>query len=289
MENSTIINPSEQLLVSVNLSTELEPLVLTEPQLSCPVIHTLAPKMYIREVHLPKGAFILGNYHTTLHQNIMLKGELDLIHEDGSATRIVAPYMCTGSIGRKMAFIIEDTVWLNLFSVEDEEQDIEVLEARFMDRSEAFLQARDSAKVTPLEDIEDFSYFLECFQLDRETVQAIPEDTSDLIKLPYGSYKFKIADSTIAGKGVFATANIASGELIGASRIGNKRTSLGRYLNHAKEPNATMIRVGEDILLIATKELLGCFGGLDGEEITVNYADVLQVTHLANAVSEDLK
>lgn len=289
MESLNLANSEEVVNLPINLSTELEPLVLTEPQLSCPVIHTLAPKMYIREVHLPKGAFIVGNYHTTLHQNIMLKGELDLVHEDGSSTRIVAPYMCTGGIGRKMAFIHEDTVWLNLFSVEDEEQDIETLEARFMDRTDDFMQARAMAKITPLEDIEDFNYFLECFQLDRATVQAISEDTTDLIKLPYGSYKFKIGESAIAGKGVFATANIANGELIGASRIGNKRTSLGRYLNHAKEPNATMVRVGEDILLIATKELLGCFGGLDGEEITVNYADVLQVTHLANAVSEDLK
>jgi hypothetical protein len=281
------VSDKELFSEEVKLSTVLEPLLLEEDQTYCPVVHTFAPNLYIREVHLPAGSFVVGHYHTTLHQNIMLKGVMDLVHEDGSADRLTAPFMCTGQVGRKMAYIFEDVVWLNIFAVEDEEQDVEVLESRLMDRSTDFLNKRQNISEEVLTNRLDFVNVLTKYNLSREEVQAISENTADLIPLPYGSYKFKVSDSPIAGKGIFATATIVEGEVIGAARIKDRRTSLGRYLNHAEVPNAEMHLIGDTILLTALRGISGCFGGRDGEEITVNYADVIELNRKIAEVNID--
>jgi hypothetical protein len=95
---------------------------------------------------------------------------------------------------------------------------------------------------------------------------------SDHVKLPFGSYKFAIFDSKIQGKGLFASANIEEGEVIGVARIGNCRTPIGRFTNHSKTPNAyPRLNSQGGIDLVAKTCIMGSRGGLDGEEITVDY------------------
>ena len=91
--------------------------------------------------------------------------------------------------------------------------------------------------------------------------------------LPTGSWKVKTGSSVIEGKGLFATADIAAGELIAPARISGKRTIAGRYTNHAAAPNAEFQAAFPygDINLVALRTIEGCRGGYDGEEITIDY------------------
>ena len=85
-----------------------------------------------------------------------------------------------------------------------------------------------------------------------------------------------VADSKIEGKGLFATGNFEPNEVIAPARLGGKRTPAGRYTNHAKNANAMMVlRDNGDIDLVASASINGCKGGNLGEEITVNYDQVI--------------
>jgi SET domain-containing protein len=97
-----------------------------------------------------------------------------------------------------------------------------------------------------------------------------------MTRLPYGGYKVKVAPSSIEGLGLFATADISPDEVIAPGRIDGMRTIAGRYTNHAKNPNARAVkRPGGNIDLVAVNAIRGCMGGLDGEEITVDYRQVV--------------
>jgi SET domain-containing protein len=77
---------------------------------------------------------------------------------------------------------------------------------------------------------------------------------------------------------MIATADIAAGEPVAPARRGGKRTPAGRYTNHGAHPNAAMMMLENgDIDLVAIKAIGGCLGGMDGEEITVDYGETLKL------------
>jgi len=102
------------------------------------------------------------------------------------------------------------------------------------------------------------------------TMRALTENSNDQIGMPKGFVpKFEIGPSQIEGKGVICSAPIKRGEIIGPSRIGDKRTPLGRFANHSRHPNAVMQPAANgNVNLIASKQIHV------GEEITVDYRQV---------------
>ena len=121
---------------------------------------------------------------------------------------------------------------------------------------------------------EDYALLLKERNMTEDQAQAIVTNPIDLIPLPLGQYKFTFSDSPIHGKGVFAVANIAKGEVIGPARIEGNRTPIGRYTNHSPNPNAfPMLVENGTIVLVANTNIHGSSGGVKGDEITVNYRD----------------
>jgi len=264
---------TESEIVSLDVQ-RLEKVMLAEEQVDCAVIHRFSPGVYIREVHIPAGTVAVGHYQKTRHLNIFLQGSVTMFNEDGSRTDLTAPMIFTGEPGRKVGHIHEDLVWLNVYPTE--ETDIEILEGIYLDKSEAFLQS--IPEINRVADIDDFNSAIDEIGIEMNTVKAQVEDELDQIPMPEGSYKFLISGSSIHGKGVFASAPIVEGELIGAARVDGMRTPIGRFTNHAKQPNAEMIRQGDDIYLSALRDIQGCKGGLNGEEITTDYRNNIMIT-----------
>lgn len=254
----------------------LEKKMIELPQVDCPVVHSFGPGVYLREVFLAKGTFAIGHHHNFEHQNILLKGHITLFNDDGSKTELKAPYMYVAKPGRKVAYVHEDVVWLNVFGTN--ETDIEKLEALLLTKSEGFKENQKLlskvALLTNTANRKDYEAFLKEFNLTEEQARSMSENTEDMCELPFGGYKIKVGQSMIEGSGLFATADIAENELICPARINLKRTIAGRYTNHSVTPNAKFVRNHQnDIDLIATQKINGCKGGLDGEEITVNYRE----------------
>lgn len=116
----------------------LEKEMLKYEQLDCNLIHYFAPGIYMREVTMPAGALVIGHYHKTSNINLCLKGQLDLIGEGGEVITITAPFIAMSKPGRKIAYIIEDTVWVNIFNIN--ETDLDKIEEKLFLKSEAYIE-----------------------------------------------------------------------------------------------------------------------------------------------------
>jgi hypothetical protein len=272
---------NKQLISNSKNAEAIESEFLKLPQEPCPVTHRFGPGIYMREVFLPAGSIVIGHHHNFEHMNIFLKGKITFFKDDGAAVEMTAPMTLMGKPGRKIAYIHEDSIWVNVFSTT--ETNVEKLEAHFLTKSEVFrndlLERQKIGLLTTAVDKKDFSLAMKEYGWTEEKVRQISEDTSDMIDLPYGNYKIKTGPSKIEGTGLFATADIEASEIIAPARIMGKRTIAGRYTNHSLFPNARMVRGKDsDIDLVATKKISGCHGGQDGEEITINYRESLQLT-----------
>ena len=152
---------------------------------------------------------------------------------------------------------------MNIFPTD--ERDVEKLEASYLEdgppEDERTMIAHDG------------SYEAMCAEIGftPQAVREASERADDLIDWPIGEYKVKIGRSRIEGRGLIATADIKRGEIICHARVGNKRTPAGRYTNHSATPNAEMFVMAGNVYIAALRDIEGCRGGMDGEEVTVSY------------------
>lgn len=271
-------NSALSRVVTPEMIERVEGAALKLPQVECPLTHTFGPGIYMREVVIPAGSFVIGHHHNYEHTNIMLCGHATSINDDGSTTDFVAPMMYIGKPGRKVLYVHSDTVWLNVFATD--ETDVEALEARLLTKSDTWLANAAVEKTVNLlmleSDRTDYYKAISEFGLSHEDAHAIATDESDMIPLPFGSYKMSVSNSCIHGRGIFATSPISPGEIIAPARIDGKRTIAGRYTNHSAHPNARMVLCENgDVVLVATTDITGAHGGQVGQEITINYREAL--------------
>lgn len=248
-------------------------LLAEDNEAACPVIHRFSPGMYFREIAVKSGTFLIGHRQKLPHINIFLKGRVVMFNDDGGAEDLKAPMLFVGQPGRKCGYVVEDMVWLNAYPTE--ETDIETLEGMFIDKGDVWretLLRRKAMRPDRSEDRADFADACAELGVTAAEVRRQSEIPADIIPMPHGSYKFMVADSDIEGRGIFATADIAAGEIIGPARLEGGMTPLGRYGNHAKDPNAAFEATpAGDILVRAARPIFGGHGGMPGEEITMNY------------------
>jgi len=111
----------------------IESMMLTAEQVDCPTQHHFGPGIYIRESFMPAGTYVMGHAHKCEHMNVMLKGKMAVI-VNGEAKVIEGPCIFIGQPGRKFAYIIEDTIFQNIYATT--ETNIEKLEDMFVEKSE---------------------------------------------------------------------------------------------------------------------------------------------------------
>lgn len=79
-----------------------------------PLFHHFATGLYARELHIPAGVMVTGAIHKAEHLNLVLKGDISVLTEDGPK-RIKAPAILVSKPGTKrLGFAHEDTVWLTV-------------------------------------------------------------------------------------------------------------------------------------------------------------------------------
>jgi len=266
------------LMGDIQKLDQLEAAMLQMPQADCPVIHHFGPGIYMREVTLKAGTLAIGHAQKHEHLNVMLTGAVSMI-DNGQVKVVKAPLIYVGKPGRKVGYVLEDTVWLNIYATD--ETDIEKLEEMFLDKSETF-QLHQEAKLgidydRRADDREDFKKMVIEAGFTEEIVREQSENEEDQIPMPDGYSWVTTRASSIEGRGIFLSSPFKAGEIIGPARIEGKRTPLGRFTNHSMTPNARFIRNGDDIWMVALRDIDGCRGGDHGEEVTVNYRQSLQL------------
>lgn len=95
-----------------------------------PLKHTFGDGIYVRELNIPKGFLVVGKIHKTRTLNILLKGDITILTENG-IRRMKAPEYFIGSPGeKKVGFAHEDTVWVNVLPTE--ETNLDKIEDKFI-------------------------------------------------------------------------------------------------------------------------------------------------------------
>jgi quercetin dioxygenase-like cupin family protein len=96
----------------------LESQVMQLPQVDIPVKHYFSRGVYAREMSAPAGSVIVGRIHKHSQINILSKGEVSVLTDDG-VIRVAAPYTFVAQPGAKRAFFIhEDAVWTTICGTE---------------------------------------------------------------------------------------------------------------------------------------------------------------------------
>lgn len=96
------------------------------PQVEIPLRHCFGNKVYVREMTAPKGSIIIGKMHKFKQVNIVVKGDISVLTEDGWK-RLKSGDMFESPAGIKRAgFTHEDTVWTTICGTE--ETDVEKAE-----------------------------------------------------------------------------------------------------------------------------------------------------------------
>ena len=102
------------------------------PQVECPLKHYFPPHAYVREIFMPAGSIVIGKIHKTEHINIIQKGKVTLVKEDGTRETLEGPLTFVSKAGvQKALYIHEDTVWSTVHVTEN--RDLESLEAELIE------------------------------------------------------------------------------------------------------------------------------------------------------------
>lgn len=251
---------------------ELEIEMLRAPQIECEVSHHFGPGIYIRELHVPAGTYLIGHHQNIAHLNSMVKGRVKMLADDGEIKELVAPVVYTAKPGRKIGIVLEDMIWQNIYPTT--ETDVEKLEAKYLTKSDDWMKDQETKqRMKYLEhhaDREDYKAMLEDIESTHELVKTQFE--GDLVDMPKGTYNIMTGDSQIEGKGLFATSKFSAGDLIAPASIEGMYTRAGRYANHSRDPNAKLILLDNNVVVLeAIKTIEGCHGGQPGDEITIDY------------------
>ena len=101
----------------------IEAVFLKMPQAEIPTRHCFGNKVYVREMTAPKGSIIIGKMHKYKQVNIVVKGDISVLTEDGWK-RLQAGAMFESPAGIKRAgYTHEDTVWTTICGTEETDPD----------------------------------------------------------------------------------------------------------------------------------------------------------------------
>src|SRR5688572_8073115 len=95
---------------------------------SCPVKHSFSDGMYVREIFIPAGMFVVGKIHKHSHPNFLLSGSVRVVTEF-STEDLVGPLSIISKAGTKRAlYAITDLVWVTVHLNPTNTQDLSELE-----------------------------------------------------------------------------------------------------------------------------------------------------------------
>lgn len=117
----------------------------------CPLKHSFADGIYVREIFIPKGTLIVGKIHKHSHPNFLLKGDVSVVTETNGIQRLIAPMSIISPAGTKrVVYANEDTVWVTVHLNPSGTQDLNELEdeviAPSFEAYEKFLKESNETK-----------------------------------------------------------------------------------------------------------------------------------------------
>lgn len=114
----------------------------------CPLTHSFANGIYMREITIPAGTVLTGKIHRHSHPNVLLEGEVLVFTEQGGSQHLKAPLAMISEAGTKRAVLaLCDTRWLTFHNV-GEERDLAKIEDIVIVKDYAQLEAEQRKELT---------------------------------------------------------------------------------------------------------------------------------------------
>lgn len=118
---------------------------------TCPLKHSFSDGIYVREIFIPAGMFIVGKIHKHDHPNFLMVGEVDVVTEFGKE-RLKAPCSMISKAGTKRAlYAVTDLTWITVHSNPTNTQNLSELEkiviANSYEDFEKFIDSKKQSKI----------------------------------------------------------------------------------------------------------------------------------------------
>lgn len=232
------------------------------PKFECPVTEYQPPGAYCRQIFMPAGMLVVGHVHRTEHINVVISGRARVLM-GGVVHDIKGPMNFISKAGvRKVLWIIEDMIWMTVHPTK--ETDIAKITAQIID-ADASCEV-DVSEMELLLKGSDLGYseFLRRHKLDDSKVHALMDSLPAPVPNEVVDGSFRLMDSMINGKGMFAAREIDCGEDFPVCTP-ECRYNLARYVNHSDYPNAVLYFDKGCGFMRTIKTLM------EGEEVTMDY------------------
>ncbi|WP_180182919.1 hypothetical protein [Acinetobacter sp. YH01020] len=89
-----------------------------------PVVHHFGPGVYMRQMDAKAGTLVISKMHSTEHFNILLKGAVSLITEDGIKTVYAGQVMLSQPGTKRIGYFHEDSSWLTIHPTDETDPDV---------------------------------------------------------------------------------------------------------------------------------------------------------------------
>ena len=100
-----------------------------------PQTHSFAEGIYIREIFIPKGTFVIGKIHKLHHSFFLIQGKLRMFSENGVKDLEAPIYGVAESGTKRVAYAFEDCKFINVFPNPNNIKEIDVLEDIYVSSS----------------------------------------------------------------------------------------------------------------------------------------------------------
>jgi hypothetical protein len=93
-----------------------------------PLKHSFSEGVYIREMFMPKGGFVIGKLYKISHTWFLLSGELEIATDEGAMHYVAPCYVNAPEGTKRVLHALQDSVFVNVYPNPDNITDIETLE-----------------------------------------------------------------------------------------------------------------------------------------------------------------
>jgi hypothetical protein len=98
----------------------------------CPLKHTFAHGVYVREMKAKKETIIVGKIHQYDHVTFLLSGKLLVATENGVEEFVGPCYFKSVAGLKRVGYVIEDVIWINIHPNPTDTEDLEILEDKLI-------------------------------------------------------------------------------------------------------------------------------------------------------------
>lgn len=89
----------------------------------CPLTHSFADGLYVREIFIPKGMLLIGKIHKKANPVFIMHGDISIFSEEGTERFIGPCYMISKPGAKRVGYAHENTIWIEVLATEETDLD----------------------------------------------------------------------------------------------------------------------------------------------------------------------